>query len=198
MLRQTQPRRPRQNNLAPAQRGARRARAADESADDQDPRTRARADRLARLPRPLAVRGRAMILFPRAVRIYVATQPVSMRKSFDGLANEVRSGAGPRPAQRSRVRVPQSPQDDGQAAGVDARCVDLDVGRVGVDLFDEAEGPPLESLVHDHEAARVLGTEGPGGLRSCVATRVSSQYSSTVLLPTRASRRLSISRGHRR
>lgn len=32
-----------------------------------------------------------MILFPRAVRIYVATQPVNLRKSFDGLSNEVRS-----------------------------------------------------------------------------------------------------------
>lgn len=32
-----------------------------------------------------------MILFPRAVRIYVATQPVNLHKSFDGLANAVRS-----------------------------------------------------------------------------------------------------------
>ncbi|NJN65116.1 MAG: IS66 family insertion sequence element accessory protein TnpB [Acidobacteria bacterium] len=32
-----------------------------------------------------------MILFPRAVRIYVATQPVNLRKSFDGLSAEVRS-----------------------------------------------------------------------------------------------------------
>lgn len=32
-----------------------------------------------------------MILLPRAVRIYVATQPVNLRKSFDGLSNEVRS-----------------------------------------------------------------------------------------------------------
>lgn len=32
-----------------------------------------------------------MILFPRAVKIYVATQPVDMHKSFDGLSNEVRS-----------------------------------------------------------------------------------------------------------
>lgn len=32
-----------------------------------------------------------MILFPRSVRIFVATYPVSLRKSFDGLMNEVRS-----------------------------------------------------------------------------------------------------------
>jgi transposase len=31
-----------------------------------------------------------MMLLPRAVRVYVATQPVSLRKSFDGLSNEVR------------------------------------------------------------------------------------------------------------
>jgi transposase len=32
-----------------------------------------------------------MILLPRAVRIYVATQPVNLRRSFDGLSNEVRA-----------------------------------------------------------------------------------------------------------
>ena len=32
-----------------------------------------------------------MILFPRAVKIYVAVQPVNLRKSFDGLSAEVRS-----------------------------------------------------------------------------------------------------------
>jgi transposase len=32
-----------------------------------------------------------MILFPRAVRVYVATEPVNMRRSFDGLTAEVRS-----------------------------------------------------------------------------------------------------------
>lgn len=31
-----------------------------------------------------------MILLPRSVRVYVATQPVSLRKSFEGLSNEVR------------------------------------------------------------------------------------------------------------
>jgi transposase len=31
-----------------------------------------------------------MLLLPRAVRVYVATEPVSLRKSFDGLSNEVR------------------------------------------------------------------------------------------------------------
>jgi transposase len=32
-----------------------------------------------------------VILFPRAVRIYVATAPVNLSKSFNGLSNEVRS-----------------------------------------------------------------------------------------------------------
>ena len=35
-----------------------------------------------------------MLLLPRSVRIYVATQPVSLRKSFDGLMNEVRCVLG--------------------------------------------------------------------------------------------------------
>lgn len=32
-----------------------------------------------------------MILLPRSVRIYVATAPVNLRKSFEGLSNEVRT-----------------------------------------------------------------------------------------------------------
>lgn len=32
-----------------------------------------------------------MILLPRAVRVYFATQPTNLRRSFDGLANEVRT-----------------------------------------------------------------------------------------------------------
>jgi transposase len=32
-----------------------------------------------------------MILLPRSVRIYVATAPANLRKSFEGLSNEVRS-----------------------------------------------------------------------------------------------------------
>ncbi len=31
-----------------------------------------------------------MLLLPRAVRVYVGTEPVNLRKSFDGLSNEVR------------------------------------------------------------------------------------------------------------
>lgn len=38
-----------------------------------------------------------MILLPRAVRIYVATYPVNLRRSFDGLMNEVRSALGLNP-----------------------------------------------------------------------------------------------------
>lgn len=32
-----------------------------------------------------------MMLLPRAVRVYVATAPCNLRKSFDGLSNEVRA-----------------------------------------------------------------------------------------------------------
>lgn len=32
-----------------------------------------------------------MILFSRAVRVYVATEPANLRKSYDGLSNEVRA-----------------------------------------------------------------------------------------------------------
>lgn len=32
-----------------------------------------------------------MLLLPQAVRVYIATSPVNLRKSFDGLCNEVRS-----------------------------------------------------------------------------------------------------------
>jgi hypothetical protein len=32
-----------------------------------------------------------MILLLRAVRVYMATEPVNLRRSFDGLMNEVRS-----------------------------------------------------------------------------------------------------------
>ena len=35
-----------------------------------------------------------MILLPRAVRVYFAAQPVSLRRSFDGLSNEVRAVLG--------------------------------------------------------------------------------------------------------
>lgn len=35
-----------------------------------------------------------MILLPRAVRIYFATEPVNLRKSFDGLTNEIRHALG--------------------------------------------------------------------------------------------------------
>lgn len=35
-----------------------------------------------------------MIVVPRAVRVYFATQPVNLRKSFDGLVNEIRHALG--------------------------------------------------------------------------------------------------------
>ena len=35
-----------------------------------------------------------MILVPRALRVHFAIQPVSLRKSFDGLANEIRHALG--------------------------------------------------------------------------------------------------------
>jgi transposase len=38
-----------------------------------------------------------MLLLPKAVKVYVATYPVNLRKSFDGLSNEVRSILGKNP-----------------------------------------------------------------------------------------------------
>jgi transposase len=38
-----------------------------------------------------------MLLLPKAVKVYVATYPVNLRKSFDGLSNEVRSILGKDP-----------------------------------------------------------------------------------------------------
>jgi transposase len=38
-----------------------------------------------------------MLLIPRAVRVFVATVPVNLHKSFDGLANEVRCALGHEP-----------------------------------------------------------------------------------------------------
>jgi transposase len=38
-----------------------------------------------------------VILLPRAVRVYFASQPVNLRRSFDGLANEVRHVLGQDP-----------------------------------------------------------------------------------------------------
>lgn len=32
-----------------------------------------------------------MLVIPRAVRVYIATSPVNLRKSFEGLSNEVRA-----------------------------------------------------------------------------------------------------------
>ena len=38
-----------------------------------------------------------MLLLSRAVRVYVATEPVNLRRSFDGLTNEVREVLGADP-----------------------------------------------------------------------------------------------------
>lgn len=38
-----------------------------------------------------------MILVPRAVRVYFATQPQNLRRSFDGLSNEIRHALGYNP-----------------------------------------------------------------------------------------------------
>ena len=35
-----------------------------------------------------------MILLPRAVKVYVALEPANLRRSFDGLSNEVRAALG--------------------------------------------------------------------------------------------------------
>src|SRR5690606_21734965 len=49
------------------------------------------ADRVARAG---AGEADSMILLPRAVRVYFATQPTNLRKSFDGLVNEIRHSLG--------------------------------------------------------------------------------------------------------
>lgn len=57
-----------------------------------------------------------MILLPRAVRVYFASQPVNLRRSFDGLANEVRHVLGQDPLEGhvfvflNRRRVHDRPQ----------------------------------------------------------------------------------------
>ena len=38
-----------------------------------------------------------MLFLPRAVRVYVATAPCNLRKSFDGLSNEVRAALAENP-----------------------------------------------------------------------------------------------------
>jgi transposase len=38
-----------------------------------------------------------VILVPRAVRVYFATQPQNLRRSFDGLSNEIRHALGHNP-----------------------------------------------------------------------------------------------------
>ena len=35
-----------------------------------------------------------MILLPRAVRVYFATQPTNLRQSFEGLTNQIRHALG--------------------------------------------------------------------------------------------------------
>ena len=48
---------------------------------------RARAGRVDRVPGA----GAVVIVIPRSVRIYVATSPGNLRRSFEGLSNEVRT-----------------------------------------------------------------------------------------------------------
>jgi hypothetical protein len=50
-----------------------------------------------------------MMLLPRAVKVYVATAPCNLRKSFDGLSNEVREALAKRVelALRGVARVDQ-------------------------------------------------------------------------------------------
>ena len=41
-----------------------------------------------------ALQGVAMILVPRSVRVYFATEPMNLHRSFDGLSNEIRHALG--------------------------------------------------------------------------------------------------------
>ena len=63
-----------------------------------------------------------MILIPRAVRVYFATQPTSLRKSFDGLVNEIRHTLGYDPLD-GHVFVFLNRRKNQEADRVDARRV---------------------------------------------------------------------------
>jgi hypothetical protein len=60
-----------------------------------------------------------MILLPRAVRVYFATAPANLRKSFEGLSNEVRSVLGRDPLSGHVFVFLNRRRNQGEAAAVD-------------------------------------------------------------------------------
>ncbi|MBE7449487.1 MAG: IS66 family insertion sequence element accessory protein TnpB [Kofleriaceae bacterium] len=101
-----------------------------------------------------------VILPPRAVKVYVATAPVNLRKSFDGLSNEIRAVLGHDPLSgHVFVFVNRRPQP-GQAAGVDPRRVHdraqaTRAGNVRVPGADH-RGGDRRKAIDAHELAMLL------------------------------------------
>jgi len=111
-----------------------------------------------------------MILIPRAVKIYVATQPVSLRKSFDGLMNEVRSVLGHDPLSghvfvflnRRKTMVKLIFWSRGGFMILHKR---LEAGRFA--FADQVRGGVSSVQIEEHELAMLLeGLEGRATRRS--------------------------------
>ncbi len=64
-----------------------------------------------------------MWMLPSSVRIYVAAEPMDLRRGFDGLAAATRSVIGQSPPERSSVRVSESASES---------CEDPRLGSDGV------------------------------------------------------------------
>ena len=100
-----------------------------------------------------------MILIPGAVKIYVATQPVSLRKSFDGLMNEVRSVLGHDPLSghvfvflnRRKTMVKLLFWSRGGFMILHKR---LELGRFA--FADQVRGGALSVQIEEHELAMLL------------------------------------------
>lgn len=100
-----------------------------------------------------------MILLPGAVKIFVATQPVSLRKSFDGLMNEVRCVLGKDPLSghvfvflnRRKTMVKLLVWTRGGFTIVHKR---LEVGRFT--FADQVRGGASSVQIEEHELAMLL------------------------------------------
>lgn len=100
-----------------------------------------------------------MILLPGAVKIFVATYPVSLRKSFDGLMNEVRSVLGKDPLcghvfvflNRRKTMVKLLVWTRGGFTILHKR---LESGRFA--FRDQVRGGALSVQIEEHELAMLL------------------------------------------
>ena len=112
-----------------------------------------------------------MILLPRSVRIYVSREPANLRKSFEGLSNEVRAAIGMDPLcghvflflNRRRTQVKLLLWTRGGYTIVHKR---LERGRF---TFPERVGMATESVQIDaHELAMLLEGLEPKAARSAM------------------------------